>query len=175
MLGNHSTPIATSLAHHALRARTGPVSERGAGRETTRMKATLIAAAALLFGSSDTAIPQEVALLLFDGEHGRQFLGCLNCSPYDGAAICNQFGEFGSPYEALSVWNEFGQYGSPYEMNSPWNPYGEGLRIVDQQGNYYGRFTVGYNEPSGLPSVQSIVSIYNRAQSIDVVRRLLCE
>lgn len=115
------------------------------------------------------------ALLLFDGKTGTQFAGCLNCGRYDEVAVCNRYGDFGSRYSDTSIWNRYGKFGSRYEDNSPWNRYGEGLRIVDQSGNYYGRFSLSRHDQSGLPLVQAILEAHEAVDDLDELRDLLCE
>jgi hypothetical protein len=124
---------------------------------------------------SSTASANDAALLLFDGETGRDFAGCLNCNRYDEAAVCNRYGEYGSRYSDLSIWNRYGQFGSRYEDNSPWNRYGQGLRVVDQNGNYYGRFTLSRTDQSRLPLVQAILEAHGNVDDLDDLRDLLCE
>jgi hypothetical protein len=85
---------------------------------------------------------QSPALLLFGDEDHTTFLGCLNCSKFDGNSICNQFGEYGSKYSISSIWNEFGTFGSMFSIQSPWNQFSTfGPVIVDYSGQFYGRFT----------------------------------
>ncbi|MDX0056937.1 hypothetical protein GOC19_10770 [Sinorhizobium meliloti] len=127
----------------------------------------------LLTASSSHA--QNAALLLFDGATGTQFAGCLNCNKYDDAAICNKYGDFGSRYSDKSIWNRYGDFGSRYETNSPWNAYGEGLRVVDEDGNYYGRFSRSSAEQSKIPLVQSILSAYEKLEDLEALRDLLCD
>ncbi len=118
---------------------------------------------------------QDVALLLFDGATGQRFAGCLNCSQYDDAAVCNSYGDFGSRYSDTSIWNRYGDFGSSYEDNSPWNRYGEGLRVVDADGNYYGRFSLSPYEQSSLPLITGILGAYERLNDLEKLRDLLCE
>lgn len=114
------------------------------------------------------------ALLLFDGETGKRFAGCLNCSAVDDAAVCNPVGDYGSVVGDKSIWNVVGDFGSVVETNSPWNPVGEGLRIVDANGNYYGRFTVSPIDQSHLQIAKQIASAYKSLRSTKEVRKLLC-
>lgn len=129
---------------------------------------------ASLFLVASQAPAQNVALLLYDGETGYNFAGCLNCGNYDGVAICNRYGDFGSRYSDLSIWNLYGRYGSRYAENSPWNRYGEGLRIVDLEGNYYGRFSLSPYGQSTLPLIQNILEGYRRLDDLEALRDLLC-
>ena len=118
----------------------------------------LIASLAL---ASPRASAQNTALLLFDGETGRVFAGCLNCSRYDTAAVCNRYGEFGSRYQKRSIWNRYGTFGSRYQTSSPWNRYGQGLRVVDPDGNYYGVFGIGSLGTSRLEIVAALREAYD--------------
>jgi hypothetical protein len=129
----------------------------------------------LLALSASGAVAQEPALLLFDGESGQTFAGCLNCNKFDDAAVCNKYGDYGSKYEDSSIWNAYGEFGSKYEKNSPWNKSGEGLRIVDLDGNYYGRFTLSNTDHSRLPIVISLVKLYEAFEDLDKLRDFYCE
>jgi hypothetical protein len=125
--------------------------------------------------TSSEAVSQNGGLLLFDGETGTEFAGCLNCSRYDTASVCNKYGDHGSRYSDASIWNRYGKFGSKYETNSPWNKYGEGLRIVDSEGNYYGRFTIGWSDRSRIPLVSEIATAYEELNDLEALRDLLCE
>jgi hypothetical protein len=94
-----------------------------------------------LFASTGS-YAQPPALLLFGDSDHKTFLGCLNCSKYDGGSVCNNYGDNGSRYGAYSVWNPYGEFGSKYSNYSPWNQYSSsGPVIVDKEGQFYGRFT----------------------------------
>ncbi len=81
-------------------------------------------------------------LLLFGQKDHKQFLGCLNCGPYDSGSVCNKFGEYGSKFSATSIWNQFGEYGSRLSGLSPWNLFAiDPPVIVDRDGGFYGYFT----------------------------------
>lgn len=139
------------------------------GRFTSVAGALVFAALAL---PASAAVP---ALLLFDGEDGEIFAGCLNCSRYDSASICNRYGDYGSRYGEKSLWNRYGQFGSRYETNSPWNRFGEGLRVVDRDGNYYGRFSRSSYDQSRLPIVKALLAAYEESDDLDELRDALCE
>jgi hypothetical protein len=130
---------------------------------------------ALLIGLPPEGAKQDVALLLFDGETGREFVGCLNCNRYDPSSVCNQYGEYGSRYQQNSIWNQYGPYGSRYAASSPWNRYGNGLRIVDGSGNYYGRFTLSRTDRSRLPLVAALLAAYEADGDLAKLRDALCE
>ena len=116
----------------------------------------------------------DVALLLFDGKTGTSFAGCLNCNRMQAESVCNTYGDFGSRFSDTSIWNRFGQFGSRFEENSPWNRFGEGLRVVDQDGNYYGRFTVASYGRSRLPLINQIVEAHEAIDDLEKLRELLC-
>lgn len=121
---------------------------------------------------------QNVALLLFDGETGRKFAGCLNCNRNDEVSVCNRYGTYGSKYEDESIWNSYGIFGSKYEDNSPWNKYGEGLRVVDPNGNFYGHFSLNKYASGGqskIQLIQSLLRLYEANVEPEAIRNLLCE
>lgn len=137
---------------------------------------SLLFAIFLSFGFQVSA--QDVALLLYDGETGRTFAGCLNCNRYDDAAVCNKYGTYGSKYEDHSIWNKYGEFGSKYEESSPWNSYGEGLRVVDPYGNFYGHFSLNSYPRGGqsnIELVQALINLYEHGVELDAIRNLLCE
>lgn len=72
----------------------------------------------------------EEALMLYGGDGHKQFLGCLNCSKYDGNALCNKYGQSGSKYSSESIWNKYGNFGSKYSNFSPWNKYSASAPII---------------------------------------------
>lgn len=121
------------------------------------------------------ASAQDVALLLFDGKTGKVFAGCLNCSRYDDASVCNAYGDYGSRYSDKSIWNRYGDFGSRYEDNSPWNNYGEGLRVVDADGNYYGRFSRASYGQSKIPLILALLKAYEANDDLSDLRDRLCE
>ena len=84
----------------------------------------------------------DARLLLFDSNN--EFKGCLDCSRYDSDSICTKYGTYGSRYSADSIWNKYGTVGSKYSGESPFSKYGTGLKIVDDNGSFYGYFKIGY-------------------------------
>jgi hypothetical protein len=89
------------------------------------------------------AATTSTKLMLFGGSDHRTYLGCLNCSEYDGNSVFNQFGSFGSPYSSSSIANQFSEFGSVYSMYSACNPYAtDPPVIVDGNGQFYGRLTI---------------------------------
>mgnify|MGYP000079212249 CR=1 FL=1 len=125
--------------------------------------------------STYPANAQNVALLLFDGETGKNFVGCLNCGKYDASSICNRYGDYGSRYSDKSIWNRYGDFGSRYSGKSPWSRYGDGLKIVDSDGRYYGKFTLSSFGRSKLPIVQAILEAYEKNDDLSELRDALCD
>lgn len=141
-----------------------------------RLRAVSILIGALIgLATPSIALAQGPALLLFDGETGKDFAGCLNCGRFDPASVCNRYGDYGSRYSDKSIWNRFGSYGSKYEQNSPWNRYGQGLRIVDKDGNYYGQFARASVDRSRLPIVAALIAAYEENDDLSDLRDRLCE
>lgn len=138
------------------------------------MRQALQAVAFGVAALAHTPASADVALLLFDGEKGRTFVGCLNCGRFDDASVCNKFGDYGSKFSDKSIWNQFGDFGSKFETNSPWNRFGEGLRIVDAQGNYYGRLTASISGRSRLQVVTQIIAAHEAVESLDQLQEMLC-
>ncbi len=118
---------------------------------------------------------QNVALLLFDGATGKNFVGCLNCGKYDASSICNRYGDYGSRYSVKSIWNRYGDFGSRYSNMSPWSRYGAGLKIVDSDGGYYGKFTLSSYGRSKLPIIQAILEAYEKNDDLSDLRDALCD
>ena len=112
-------------------------------------------------------------LLLFSDDN--KFLGCLNCSEYSSESICNKYGTYGSKYNSESIWNQYGTYGSKYNSESPWNEYSsDGPKIVDKDGNYYGRFSI--NTYSGYSNSDSLKKIYEYFDGdLEKIRDSFCE
>lgn len=137
--------------------------------------ATRLAVVLLGMVASTSANAQNVALLLFDGETGKDFAGCLNCNKYDATSICNRYGDYGSRYSDKSIWNRYGDFGSRYSNKSPWSRYGDGLKIVDANGGYYGKFTLASFGQSKLPIVQAIVEAYEKNDDLSELRDALCD
>ena len=112
-------------------------------------------------------------LLLFSDDN--KFLGCLNCSEYSSESICNKYGTYGSKYNSESIWNQYGTYGSKYNSESPWNEYSSsGPKIVDKDGNYYGRFSI--NTYSGYSNSDNLKKIYEYFDGdLEKIRDSFCE
>ncbi|MCZ7861053.1 hypothetical protein O9X98_06505 [Agrobacterium salinitolerans] len=113
--------------------------------------------------------------LLFFGDKNT-FHGCLNCGRYDDESICNKFGDFGSKYNSESIWNKFGDVGSKYQDQSPWNKFGKGLKIVDEKGHFYGRFSNNKHARDRVrnDALNSWFELYERLDDLEAVRNMVC-
>ncbi len=89
------------------------------------------------------SFPAYPELLVFGGRNHDVFLGCLNCSEFDGDSLLNEYGVHGSVYSPNSILNPYGRYGSQYSTDSACNTYASNPPIVvDREGNAYGHLTV---------------------------------
>jgi hypothetical protein len=108
-------------------------------------------------------------LHLFGGPSNDEFMGSLT-SHYDSDSVCNRYGTFGSRYNSESIWNRYGK-GSRYDEDSPWNRYG-GPALVDDEGNYYGTFSIGANTEIG----RALRALHEQAEGdIGELRDLFCD
>jgi hypothetical protein len=115
-------------------------------------------------------------LLLFGGRNHEEFLGCLNCSPFDASSVCNSFGRHGNPFMNNSIWNSFGKYGNQFLTDSPWNQFASRAPvIVDGDGNFYGYFTKNELMPKRT-RIQQFVQFLDvmDPSDLDRSRKLFC-
>jgi hypothetical protein len=91
-------------------------------------------------------VDAQKPLNIFGGRNHDVFLGCLNCNAYGSTSIWNAYSAYGSKFNSNSIWNAYGAYGNSYSENSPFNPYSVYPPvIVDNDGSFYGYFTVNEN------------------------------
>ncbi len=82
-------------------------------------------------------------LHIYGGEDTSEYLGCLNCISTNSNSIWNTAGTYGSTVNTKSIWNTVGTYGSTVSRYSPFNSIAMyPPSIYDENGNYYGLFTV---------------------------------
>jgi hypothetical protein len=122
---------------------------------------------------------QANALLLFGCGSHDTFLGCLNCSKYDSASVCNKYGGHGSKYGDNSIWNKYGSFGSKYSDESPWNKYASNPPVVvDNDGGFYGYFTANKYKTDRI-QIQALVILSDNADlvldNMDEAHALFCE
>ncbi|MEJ8804395.1 hypothetical protein [Pontibacter sp. H249] len=86
-------------------------------------------------------------LMLFGGDNHKEYLGCLNCSEYSSESVWNEYSSYGNEYNSKSIWNDYGTYGNEYSKYCPWNEYASAPPvIVDEDGNFYGYFTLNRSQ-----------------------------
>lgn len=113
-----------------------------------------------IFFIANTSVNASDLYLL--GEDNQR-MGCISCNEYGGDSIWNEYSTFGNEYNGDSIWNDYGTYGNDYNSSSPWNEYGSGMKIVDLEGNYYGRFTTNENNnQTEVPLLKSILDAYKK-------------
>lgn len=139
----------------------------------TRFYKTLGIVFVLIGASGDAAMASS--FLLFDDD--QNFYGCLNCNPFDGSSICNEFGDYGSEFSGKSIWNEFSKVGSEFQNSSPWSQYGSGLRIVDDEGKYYGRFSANpyTRQRANNQWLDQLIEVQKKLDDLGDVRDLACK
>ncbi len=83
------------------------------------------------------------SLHLYGGADQDQYLGCLNCDPFDKNSVWNKFSDYGNVYSSKSIWNAYGNYGSAHSTYSPWSAHASyPPGIVDENGIFYGYLTL---------------------------------
>jgi hypothetical protein len=120
---------------------------------------------------------QAPALLLFGDSDHKTFVGCLNCSRYDGESVCNEYGTIGSRYNASSIWNAYAKFGSKYSSDSPWNQYSSsGPVIVDIDGQFYGRFTANkyVADRTRIQALNQLADLVADGADLDDARKRFC-
>ncbi len=139
-----------------------------------------LAVRALLFvalSTITTGRAQTPALLLYGGDDHQTFLGCANCSKFEGDSICNQFGQFGSEFQSDSIWNMFGTYGSKFNSSSPWNEFAQrSVAIVDRNGGFYGYLTankVAANRTT-IAALNQLSDVAAESSELTTVRNMFC-
>ena len=105
--------------------------------------------------------PAAGRLLLFDSDN--EFKGCLNCSRYDSDSVCNEYGTYGIRSSSDSIWNIF-------IFNDL--RYGRGLKIVDDDGNFYGYFKTGYGGSTGYS--QLLTELVEQLDDRSEIRDAFC-
>lgn len=126
---------------------------------------------------SNSSTPPTKELLLFGGEGGTTFLGCLNCSITSETSICNPNGEFGSGEALASIWNDLGDYGSEASDHSPWSDASANPpMILDRNGDPYGYFTrnTTHRSRTRIPWLQVALEYYGKTKNLEKTRVEMC-
>lgn len=139
------------------------------------MKNLLMITCLICFGQSVLARD----LLLYGGSNHDEFLGCLVCSEYRSDSVCNEYGKYGSEYRS-NIWNEYSSpYGNEYSSSSPWNEYSTSNSVpvlVDQQGNFYGYFTINSYRSRAVDFADTLYKIFEiHNGELEKVRQSLCD
>ena len=140
-------------------------------------RAALCLGVIIAIGLATSASAQTPALLLFGGTNHKTFLGCLNCSKYDSASVCNKYGDVGSRYSSDSIWNRYESFGSKYSSDSPWNRYSSSSPIiVDQSGRSYGYLSANryHHNRTHIEVLVQLAEFVAEQDDLDKARDLFC-
>ena len=126
---------------------------------------------------SNSSTPEVKELLLFGGEGGTTFLGCLNCSDTTATSVCNLNGEFGSGESLASIWNDLGDFGSEASDHSPWSDASANPpMILDRNGDPYGYFTrnKAHRSRTRIPWLEVALEYYGKTKNLEKTRVEMC-
>jgi len=91
----------------------------------------------------------KAKMMVFGGSDHKTYLGCLSCDPSDLDSIFNRAGPyghcpiFGDTLFCRGPFNNFGTTGPFQNLSACASGASNPPVIVDESGNYYGRFSVG--------------------------------
>lgn len=110
-------------------------------------------------------------LMIFGGKNHDAYLGCLNCEPTSPESIVNRGGKYGRcgglVFDNLfcrGLLSEFGSAGLIASETSACGPSSTNAPvIVDEAGQYYGRFSVGKLMGHNDSVCMSLGRFYNQA------------
>jgi hypothetical protein len=126
---------------------------------------------------SSSSTPATKELLLFGGEGGSTFLGCLNCANTSATSICNPAGEFGSGESLASIWNDLGDYGSEASDDSPWSDASVNPPLIlDRNGDPYGYFTrnTAHRNRTRIAWLDVALEYYGKTKNLEKTRVEMC-
>jgi hypothetical protein len=104
-------------------------------------------------------------LHLYGGADSTEYLGCLNCSRFDGTSIWNAFGAYGSSFSHTSIWNDLNNYGDSNNPLSPWNSLAtKAPKIMDDTGKFQGYLTANLSVKERSLSRLAIEMIKNHKE-----------
>lgn len=115
-------------------------------------------------------------IMLFGGQSHAIYLGCLNCSQSVQDSIFNELGPYGhclSPFSdnifCRGSFKEFGSTGPFHDHSACASNPSDPPVIVDEQGGYYGRFSLG--GPFGhQDSICSLFGHFYHAEACKIVK-----
>lgn len=101
-------------------------------------------------------------LVIYGGPLFREFLGCVNCDPYETDSVWNKYSPLGwensySDYSHLYVYRQaHGVYSAcdPFASSPP--------RVVDPQNKFYGYLNISKVRPEGICSPHGNSAICDR-------------
>ena len=104
----------------------------------------------LLLLMLEIANAADKKLMIFGGKGHNVYLGCLNCSQTASDSIFNSRGQFGScsgiyvdNLFCRGIYKEYGRKGIYSDQSACSTNAGDPPVIVDSDGDYYGRFSIG--------------------------------
>lgn len=117
--------------------------------------------------------------MLFGGAGKKEYLGCLDCNEFAADSICNGFGKYGNEFSSNGIFNEFAGYGNEFSSKSPWNEFSTSNEVpvlVDENGKFYGYFTINEHRSDAVKFASSLYKIFKRSNGdLEKVRLALCK
>ena len=127
---------------------------------------TLLIVATLFVG-----LPEDwdTTFRVFGGKDGKLFLGCLTCDEGRDDSVFNHFGDFGKCPDTYGVKSLYCRSWFTVDINPCAVDAREPPSIYDDQGNYYGRLSVGglHGHPD---SVCLTSSLYQTADACRLIQ-----
>lgn len=119
-------------------------------------------------------------IMIFGGKDHKTYLGCLNCAPEESDSIFNKSGEFGNcdnPFAdnlyCRGPFKNFGPTGPFHDLSACGSSASNPPVIVDEDGDYYGRFSIG--GPFGhSDSVCASLGRFKHQEACEIVK-MVCE
>src|SRR3990172_1540629 len=115
-----------------------------------RVWPVLIGLIAFLPTTATTSQGQRYKIMIFGGESHKTYLGCLNCPTSARDSIFNRYGEYGhcpGPFSdnlfCRGPFKVFGSSGPFNDRSACGSSASDPPVIVDEEGSYYGRFSIG--------------------------------
>ena len=104
----------------------------------------------VVLGAATAAQGRRPKIMIFGGENHKTYLGCLSCPQSEWDSIFNKYGEYGhcaGPFDdnlfCRGPFKEFGTSGPFKNQSACGTSASDPPVIVDEEGRYYGRFSVG--------------------------------
>jgi hypothetical protein len=124
---------------------------------------------------------QPPRLMVFGGPDHKVYLGCLNCDPSTYDSIFNKGGPYGhcpGPFDdnlyCRGPFKEFGSSGPFHDQSACGSSASDPPVIVDQNGRYYGRFSIGGPFGHGDSVCASVFGSF-RNERVCVIVQQVCQ